>query len=269
LARQRGEVLQELFFAGNAVHQSLWLGDLAAVEEALPSLRQLPDAAEEPCLATLRLRGLEVGLLRYQGKLMEAIEGLRSLRTEARMTGDLQELAGTDLRLAEACVREELGEEEELEAVLQELLDLGERGLGMPVLARCLLCVLRARQGEPEAARLLLGEARELIDPPFGESYLPWAEAHLGMAEGRWPEALAAFEAAVNTMGRAKLRWSRARTLIDWADAHLIRGEPGDGERARELLREAEAEFEAMGADLYVEQLRGRLEELGTESSRP
>jgi tetratricopeptide (TPR) repeat protein len=266
LARQRGEILQELFFAGNAVLQSLWLGDLTEVEEVLPALRQLPDAAEKPGVATLRLRGLEVGLLRYQGKLTEAIEGLRSLRTEARTTGDLQELAGTDLRLAEACVREELGEEEELEAVLQEFLDLGERGMGMPVLARCLLCVRRARQGEPEAARLLLAEARDLTDPPFGESYLPWAEAHLSVSEGRWPEAMAAFEAAVDTMDRANLRWSRARTLIDWAEAHLARGEPGDRERAQELLREAEAEFEAMGAPIYAGQVKGRLEELTPRS---
>jgi tetratricopeptide (TPR) repeat protein len=269
LARQRGEIAQEHFFAGNAALQSLWLGDLAAVEEALPSLRQLLDAAEKPGTMTLRSRGLEVALLRYQGRVTEALEGLQSLRAEARMTGDLQELAGTDLRLAEVCIREEVGEEEELEAVLQELLDLGERGMGMPVLARCLLSVRRAGQGQPEAARHLLAEARELTDPPFGESYLPWAEAHLAMAEGRWPEALAAFEAAVDTMGRANLRWSGSRTLIDWAEAHLARGESGDRERAQELFREAGDEFEAMGAPIYAESVKERLEELSAGSSEP
>jgi hypothetical protein len=89
------------------------------------------------------------------------------------------------------------------------------------------------------------------------------------MVGGRWPEALAAFEAGVDALGRRKLRWHRARTLIDWAEAHLARGEPRDHERALELLREAEAEFEAMGAHGYVERVKGRLEELGAGSSVP
>ncbi len=262
LARQRGEVFQELFSASNAALQSLWLGDLAAAEEALPSLRQLPDATEKPGTMTMQLRELEVTLLRYQGRLTEAIEGLRSLRTEARARGDLQSLAGADLRLAELCVREGIGEEREVETVLEEHMDLGERGMGMPVLARCLLSVRRARQGEYEAARNLLVEARGRTDPPFGESYLPWAEANLAMAEGCWPEALAAFESAVDTMGRAHLRWSRARTLFDWAEAHIAHGGPGDRERARDLLCEAEAEFEAMGAPIYAERVRESLDAL-------
>jgi tetratricopeptide (TPR) repeat protein len=132
--------------------------------------------------------------------------------------------------------------------------------------------VQRARQGEPEAARHLLSEAQEqaaeqgnLVE---SEPHLSWAEANLAMAEGRWAEALAAFEATVDAQGRTKERWYRARTLVDWAEAHLARGESGDRERAEELLREAEAEFEAMGAHGYVERVKGRLRELGAGSSR-
>jgi hypothetical protein len=101
------------------------------------------------------------------------------------------------------------------------------------------------------------------------EAYLSWAEANLAMAEGHWAEALAAFETTVDTLGSRKLRWSRARTLIDWAEAHLARGESGDRERAGELLREAEAEFDVMGAPIYAEQVKGRLEKLGAGSSKP
>ena len=95
---------------------------------------------------------------------------------------------------------------------------------------------------------------------------MSWARAHVALAGGQWPEALAAFEAAVEKLERANQRWRRARTLIDWAEAHLARGEPGDLERAGELLREAEAEFRAMGAPLYVERVKARLEELGATS---
>jgi tetratricopeptide (TPR) repeat protein len=267
LERQRGEIASELFSACNAANESLWLGDLAAVEKVLPSLWQLLDAVEEPDMIALNLRELGAALQRFQGKLAEALERQRALRREARASGNLQGLGGVSMRLVFACLWEDVGEEEEVEAILQELLDLGERGMGTAIPARTLLSVQRARQGEPEAARRSLTDAREQAVKE-GElvrwgPYLSWAEAHLALAEGHWREALAAFEAGVETLGRRKLRWHRARTLIDWAEAHLARGEPGDRERALDLLREAEAEFEAMGAPFYVERIRGRLEDLG------
>jgi tetratricopeptide (TPR) repeat protein len=269
LQRQRGEIASEIFSACNAANESLWLGDLAAVEKVLPSLWQLLDAVEEPDMIAMNLRELGAALQRFQGKLAEALEGQRALRREARAAGNLQALGGVSMRLVFACLWEEVGEEEEVEAILQELLDLGERGMGTAIPARTLLSVQRVRQGELEAARQLLAGAHEqaavLGQLMYWEPYLLWAEAHLSMAGGRWPEALAAFEAGVDALGRRKLRWHRARTLIDWAEAHLARGEAGDRERAFELLREAEAEFEAMGAPFYAERIRGRLEGLGAE----
>jgi hypothetical protein len=216
---------------------------------------------------TAFLRLAEVMLLRYRGDLPEAIEGLRSIRTWASLKGNLQGLALVDEALAGVYVWEEVGEkDEDAETILQEALDLRRRGLGRAVLTCCLLSLLRARQGEPEAARHLLAEAREQAAERDGTAYwepnLLWAEANLAMAEGHWSEALAAFEATVDTLGQTNLRWRRARTLVDWAEAHLARGEPGDRERGLELLREAEAEFEAMGAHGYVDRVKGRLEEL-------
>jgi hypothetical protein len=191
---------------------------------------------------------------------------MQSLRSETRAAGELETLANLNGELAVACIWEGVGQEEELEDILQETLDLGERGLGTTVLARCLLSVQRARQGQPEAARHWLaeahqkaGEARALV---VWEPHPSWAEAHLAMAEGHWPQALVAFETTVDALGRANLRWHRARTLIDWAGAHLARGEPGDRERAEELLREAEAEFEAMGAHGYSAMAQKRLGDL-------
>ena len=266
LARQRGDIGWELYSACRAAFRSLQLGELAVVEEALPSLRQLLDEAGKTAAAARRLRGLEVTLLRYQGELAGAIDGLQSLRTEARAAGDLRELRLLNLELAMACIWEEVGEEEDFEAMLQETGDLTQWAMWPLVLARCLLSVQRARQGEPEAARQLIAKAREQgaeHDSTMGESYLSWAEAHLAMAEGHWPEALAAFETAIDTLGRAKLRWYRARTLIDWAEAHMARSESGDRERAQRLLSEAETEFEAMGAPIYAEQAKGCREKLG------
>jgi predicted ATPase len=274
LERKRGEIVQELFFTCQAAHNSVLLGDLEAVEEALPSLRQLLEAAEDPGVMARELRIVEVRLRRYQGELAEALEGLRSLRKEAREAGDLQELARVNGDLAIVCIMEEVGEGEELEAALQDLLDLGERDMGTSLLALCLQTVRCARQGKLGEARDSLAEAQEQAAEQAGlgvwETSMPWTkahlvltEAHLAAAEGHWPEALAAFGTAVDLLSRANWRWDRARTLIDWAEAHLARGESGDQERALRLLREAEAEFDTMGAPIYVERIRGRLEDLG------
>jgi hypothetical protein len=271
LDRQRGEILGELFYAYRAAELSLYLGDLAEVEGELPSLRRLLDEVAESGMMALRMRLLEVLLLRYRGELAEAIEGLDSLRTEAREAGDLQALVFLDAELARLQIWEEVGEGKELEAMLQELLDFDERGMATAVEGHYLLSMLRARQGETEAARHHLAKAHERAAErgEFGlwEPYLGWAEAHLALAEGHWPEVLSAFEAVAGAQDDRNLRWQRARTLIDWAEAHLARAESGDRGRAGELLREAEAEFEAMGALIYAERVKERLQELGARSS--
>jgi hypothetical protein len=270
LDRKRGEVVGEFFYAFNAADCSVSLGDFAAAEEALLSLRQLADRIKDPgIIITMRLRGLEAVLLKYRGDLAVGIEGMQSVRDEARSSGDLQTLAEIDGQLIFVYLSEGFGGEDEIEATLRELADLGERGLGTAVLAQCMRGVRLARQGEPEAGRRLITAARDQAveqgELVRWEPYLSWCEAHLALLEEQWPEALAAFKATFDALGDAKARWYQARLLVDWAEAHLARGEAGDYERGLELLREAEAEFDAMGAHGYVERVRGRLKELGTE----
>jgi len=61
------------------------------------------------------------------------------------------------------------------------------------------------------------------------------------------------------------MHWYRARALREWTEARLSRGETGDRERAQELLREAKAEFEAIGAPLYAAQVEERLRDLESQ----
>ena len=68
----------------------------------------------------------------------------------------------------------------------------------------------------------------------------------------------------VRQITRAGARWYRAQVLRDWAEAHLARGEAGDAERARELLHQVIAEFEAMGAPIYAGRVQQRLKEVDT-----
>jgi tetratricopeptide (TPR) repeat protein len=270
LARQQGAVGDELLLAVNAAGTAIELGDLAAAVNELQSLRPLLDAVPASSQGARVFRELEAQVPRYRGELAEAIARLRSLQAEARAAGDLQALAGWDLALALLWTWEQFGEEEEVEATLQEALELSKRGWPTAVPARCLISIRRSLQGDIAEARRLLFEAREKADDHGGfavwDFFLFVTEAHLALAEGRWPEALAAFEATADSFSRRQQRWDRARILIDWAEAHLARGESRDRERAGELLREAEAEFEAMGAPLYVRRVRARLEGLGAAS---
>jgi len=63
-------------------------------------------------------------------------------------------------------------------------------------------------------------------------------------------------------VAKTSRRWSLAWTLLFWAKAHIGRDEPMDLERARALLREAQALFAEMGATSYVEMVEKLQEEL-------
>ena len=60
------------------------------------------------------------------------------------------------------------------------------------------------------------------------------------------------------------MRWYRARTLREWAEVHLSRGEPEDVDRARQLFEAAKKEFEAMDMPYYAGQVRESLEQLNS-----
>jgi hypothetical protein len=115
-------------------------------------------------------------------------------------------------------------------------------------------------------ARRLLAEAREkatLLPAALDEAFLLLLTAQIAGAEGRWAEALAAYEAATAIHARYGARWYWVRWLLDWAEAHAARGEPGDLERARELLRDAQTAFQEMGIRRYAAVAQDRLETLG------
>jgi serine phosphatase RsbU (regulator of sigma subunit) len=120
----------------------------------------------------------------------------------------------------------------------------------------------------PEAHRLL-SEAQEKVGTHLtapDEGWLPLATARLATAEARWPEALAAYEAAARTYTRLGMRWWRARVLQEWAEAHWARGELTDLEQARTLLQQASSLFAELGVSAYVKSVEERLQALIVES---
>jgi tetratricopeptide (TPR) repeat protein len=258
-------VVSELFSTNNAIGWTIQGGALAAAETELRAVRQRLESVHTPGQIEGQCRFLEAFLLRYRGQVTQAIELLRSAQAERRAVGDLQILSFAGNQLADALF--EVGEPEEAKLALREAVSIGDQGIGYGGVApRCSLLVHHVRQGEMEEARRLLSEAREkaveLGSRAADLHMLSWAEAHLAVAQGRWREAMAAFEAAADGAARCGTRWLRARLLQEWAEAHLLRGALGDRERARELLREGKAEFEAMGVPIYAAQLAERLEQI-------
>ncbi len=94
--------------------------------------------------------------------------------------------------------------------------------------------VVSARQGRLAEARARLAEALETISLPENNrakiNRLE-AEAELALAEGRWDQAVYAFQSRIEIFSTAGFRRQLARDLLRLGDAYRLKGEPGDLER--------------------------------------
>jgi hypothetical protein len=144
-----------------------------------------------------------------------------------------------------------------------------EAALAESIDGRVFLGWLYLAQGRTEDARHLLTEARqqatEGLARPESDGFVQGLQALVSAAERHWAEALAAHEAAFEIFARYVLPFHWARFRLEWAEAHLARGESGDRERAGELLREAHAAFEKKGSQAYARVAQRRLDELEAE----
>jgi tetratricopeptide (TPR) repeat protein/predicted Ser/Thr protein kinase len=259
LSRKIGNVAFELFCATNATSNKLWLGYLDEAEEELSVQNQMLEAIYDPGPSELNLKEAEVRLIRFQGEIEEAIRRYRELRHEAQTVGDLQSLSGIDFNLGVMLL--EVGEGDEVEAVLLEALDLFDRvGWLGGAAVRGLLSMSQLQRGRLEEAHRWLREAQEKENElglgVFDTFWRLVAERRLAVAERDWSEAWGAFESSIVIAEKSGMGWYRAQALREWAEAHLARAQPGDEEHARELLLESQAEFEDMGAPIYAAQVQ-------------
>ena len=128
--------------------------------------------------------------------------------------------------------------------------------------------------GNMEQAHLKIEEMRTIIETSGGAnpspSYLAmlsWAQARLAVAEKRWEDAFAAYEDFYNTVNRASMRWQQAYILDEWAQARVLRGDPGDLPYAREQVRDAINRLKKSAASVCC-QIAGKTEE-GVQSLAP
>jgi serine phosphatase RsbU (regulator of sigma subunit) len=276
LARKRGVLSEEIQSRLSVFGHTLALGEVSVARASLDELEELVSALPDPDTAAMELRSARAGLAWLSADWAEALRLLRLLREEARQRGNLQMVENAAKELASLLLHlEQFGKLQavelqdppwdEIEAALNEAIELGDLGFVDKVSPRCQLSTIRARQGRFEEAQQILAEAQELVNvraSGWDEQSVRIAATELALAQRRWTEALSGAEAAAAFQAKMGRRFQWALALVEWALVHMRRGEPADLQRAQALLREARDAFEEMGAPGYLPWVDEQLEAL-------
>jgi tetratricopeptide (TPR) repeat protein len=261
IAHQIGDREMELFTRVNLAYNKLNVGEIIAVEETIPSLEDLLESLPDPGAGGRNLLGLKAGILTQQGRIEQALDSLNERVVRSKEVRDLQNLNGAYFYLSWiALIKKDfsLGK-----SVAQEMIDLAEIGIGYKPIAYSIMSKIYSLFGELQEAIRNLDEAQKAIDTNkyryFEEMNLLWAQTYLFVAQQKWEKAWQAYPELIELIALKGFRWHRALALTDWVDALLNRGEVEDMEKARELLEEAQSEYQDMGADGFVELVTEKL----------
>ena len=266
LDRKRGAVKEELFNMVSAALISNSLGEFSQVERTLTILENLLSEVADSGPSRRSVNGVKFGLLQSQGNFEEAIQLLKKDQADTRSRGELQGLYYTNMNLALISLEmyQLLGNDSlpEAESLLLEAIELADRSVAEKTWPSFWLSMVYTFQGRFQQARQYLDIAKQAIEHPtfWDEKNMALAEAHLAAAEKRWQDAFSHYEAAIAILARKSLRLEWARTLQEWAGAHIARGEPADYERAKALYREAMTLFEEMGTTFYIDLVTDQLQ---------
>ncbi len=254
LTHRTGAVLWKLDERMTVLNDALTSGDVATAEQTLEELRELIPTMPIPAHVMPQMDMMAAWLDYQQGKYGTAIDLLLQCQADYRRLGDLQQLSNLNCDLG--MFLRELNRLEEAEAALLEAIEIGDRGLGSgPVVPRCELAVVYACQGRQAEAQALLELVRQLInqDQAYHEqARLNLSEALIAVQEQRWPEAIAHFAEVAAATEQLDARWYQGRVRLQWAEAHLARGEAADYQLAYDLLQQCHTLFTAMKNPFYL-----------------
>ncbi len=275
LARQAGLTSSQIYILALLVRVYLNWGKFEEAGKTLSQLKLLLKDLSEPTKAASAVLIIELMYLGLRGQWMACAQQARALRASTRERGAERDQADAAYWLGWSILESRrlgtgpyAGEWQEAEAALAEATEIYDRSLSpmWGVITRALwgsLCIIQGRLAD---AHHLLAEANEKARV---EPVLTWAEgrrqqlpAQVAAAEGHWTEAMDSFEAAGRSFASHGEPWASARVLVDRAEVHVSRGEPGDRQRAAELLREAQEAFQDMGVPRYAAIAQERLREL-------
>jgi tetratricopeptide (TPR) repeat protein/predicted Ser/Thr protein kinase len=254
----------ELFVLANLGKYMLLDGQLKAVAEMLTGLQEFMESLPEPGSGGMNLKVLQSGLLTYQGNFRQALVILYERIKEEREAGDLQALDSA-LRWM-AMVSLITGDIEGGKTAAKEMIVLAEKKHASEAMARSFLSRIHIQEGEIQRARKQLHEARKADKHKWYEYldllFLLWAQADLLVAEKNWDEAWLTYDELIGFTAEKGLRWYTNRILVEQAEAYLVRSEPGDMEKAKQMMEKAQKEFEDMGADRFAQMVQERLASL-------
>jgi len=273
VARRRGVPQEILLTEGSLLWMYFDMGELAEVERILPEIEKILVELPDPDAARGDLGQMKAGLLALRGDWQAAFDLMRFYLNEAIRRGDLQSRFNASSFLAMTLLEYDCFVQapdwSEVEQLLQDAIDIGERGIGESIGPRCRLSVAHARRHNFQEAWRWLNEARSKIvirSSIWQELFLLIAEAELARAEGRWDDAISAYQKQVEIHSRTHQRLDWARALQNLAEVHALRSEAEDLLRAHSLFNLALDLYKAMGASVYVRAVEERLLSLQVET---
>ena len=260
--QKTGSTSREIFSLSTLSGIYLRLGNLQEADKLLERGRYLLGLIDNTGPPAIVLRTAQAVLLHMQGEWATAAQRLRDIVVETQQKGNINYFGIAAFFLAYVLLDMQAYDEGE------QLLEQVRPFLGMaPIPGDFYTPILFSlQQGNLEQARDFLARARALSGPNIGliaQSFLLLEEALVAAEERRWPKAFEGFKTAVQNFANAGLVWDLAHAQCSWAEAHLRRGKPKDIQVGRELLGEALALYEKMGAVKHAEVVKERLKAIG------
>jgi tetratricopeptide (TPR) repeat protein len=266
--KRLGDLPHEILVLWNLLESDIQYCVLSEIERGVHSFEDFATEylGTEVKISLLRL---DATLLGFEGEFQHSLELLGECRIECRKTGNLQSLDDVNNMIADKYfeIYWSGGEPnwQEVEEVLNELIDLGEKGIASLASGLCLLSIAKTFQGNFQEARQYLEAAKqvEFDFSPFRKNInISRATAHLAAAEDHWEKSFVAYEDLIDTYFQKGYRWKHAHTLCDWGDAHVSRGESLDLEAARKLYNQSIEIYEDLEASWYRKQVEKRLAQI-------
>jgi class 3 adenylate cyclase/tetratricopeptide (TPR) repeat protein len=129
----------------------------------------------------------------------------------------------------------------------------------------CILSKINTWQGRFEQGEYWLSKAQNLVSESllfYERLALYQAELEMARARKDWHQLMETFTSLQELIASGGDRWAVAINKLDWGDAYVARGKPGDRKQAEQLYRRSLAIFNEIGADGYLEVVESRLDSL-------
>jgi tetratricopeptide (TPR) repeat protein len=260
--QETGSTSREIFSLSTLAGIYMRLGNLQEAGKLLERGRYLLGLIDNTGPPAILLRTAQAVLLHRQGEWATAAQLLRDIVVETQQKGNMNYFGIAAFFLAYVLVDMQVYDEG------KQFLEQVRPFLGMASSPEYFytIIIFSLQQGNLDQARDFLARARALSGPNIGlpaQSFFLLEEALVAAEERRWPKAFEGFKTAVQNFANAGLVWDLAQAQCVWAEAHLRRGKPKDIQAARELLGEALALYEKMGAIKHAEVVREKLKAIG------